>query len=259
MSARDLVMAAAGVPTGPVIGQVEYTTAGTHTWVVPAGVTSVSAVAIGPGGDCIGAKGAGGGALTYVNDYTVTPGSSYTIVVGSGGSGASSTAFGMIAGGAPSNDSGLPGFASGDYALGSTGGSGSDGDYGGGGGAAGYAGQVGVGDDGVGIGGEGAFRDEQDGWEGVGGGGGGGGGYSEVTGYAGKGGGTCLRGQGASGTGGLAGFDGGQGSAHAGSPATTSFYGGGGAFNNAGGSGGAVRIIWPGNLRQFPSTRTANE
>jgi hypothetical protein len=68
-----------------------------------------------------------------------------------------------------------------------------------------------------------------------------------------------LRGQGASGTGGLAGFDGGQGSAHAGSPATTSFYGGGGALYNAGGSGGAVRIIWPGNLRQFPSTRTADE
>jgi hypothetical protein len=25
------------------------------------------------------------------------------------------------------------------------------------------------------------------------------------------------------------------------------------------GSSGAVRIIWPGNLRQFPSTRTADE
>lgn len=250
MSARDLVMAAAGVPTGPVIGQVEYTTAGTHTWVVPAGVTSVSAVAIGPGGDCIGAKGAGGGALTYVNGYTVTPGSSYTIVVGSGGSGASSTAFGMIAGGAPSNDSSVPGFASGAYTVGVTGGSGGS-DYGGGGGAAGYSG--------VGGSGIGAFIEDQDGQEGVGGGGGGGGGYAEVTGYAGKGGGTCLRGQGASGTGGPAGNDGGQGSAHAGSPATTSFYGGGGAFNNAGGSGGAVRIIWPGNLRQFPSTRTANE
>ena len=259
MSARDLVMAAAGVPTGPAIGQVEYTTAGTHTWVVPAGVTSVSAVAIGPGGDCIGLIGAGGGALTYVNDYNVTPGSSYTIVVGSGGSGASSTAFGMIAGGAPSNDSGLPGFASGYYTVGSTGGAGSDGDYGGGGGAGGYAGQEGEDENGIGIGGKGAIRAEHGGREGVGGGGGGGGGYSEFTGYAGKGGGTCLRGQGASGAGGLPGFDGGQGSAHAGSPATTSFYGGGGAIYNAGGSGGAVRIIWPGNLRQFPSTRTADE
>lgn len=254
MSARDLVMAAAGVPTGPVIGQVEYTTAGTHTWVVPAGVTSVSAVAIGPGGNCTGAIGAGGGALTYVNGYTVTPGSSYTIVVGSGGSGAPSTAFGMIAEGAPSDDSGLPGFASGAYTVGVTGSYGGSGGYGGGGGAAGYA-RV----DWWERDGDGAYREEQDGREGVGGGGGGGGGYSASTGYAGKGGGTCLRGQGASGTGGLAGFDGGQGSAHAGSPATTSFYGGGGAFNNADGSGGAVRIIWPGNLRQFPSTRTADE
>ena len=250
MSARDLVMAAAGVPTGPAIGQVEYTTAGTHTWVVPAGVTSVSAVAIGPGGNCIGAKGAGGGALTYVNGYTVTPGSSYTIVVGSGGSGASSTAFGMIAGGAPSNDSSVPGFASGAYTVGVTGGSGGSG-YGGGGGAAGYAGD--------GSSGLGASTQDRAGQAGAGGGGGGGGGYSASTGYAGKGGGTCLRGQGASGAGGLPGFDGGQGSAHAGSPATTSFYGGGGAIYNTIGSGGAVRIIWPGNLRQFPSTRTANE
>ncbi len=250
MSARDLVMAAAGVPTGPVIGQVEYTTAGTHTWVVPAGVTSVSAVAIGPGGNCIGSKAAGGGALTYVNGYTVTPGSSYTIVVGSGGSGASSTAFGMIAGGAPSNDSSVPGFASGAYTVGVTGGSGGS-DFGGGGGAAGYSGD--------GSSGIGAFTQDQAGQAGAGGGGGGGGGYSASTGYAGTGGGTCLRGQGASGTSGPAGNYGGQGSAHAGSPATTSFYGGGGAIYNAGGSGGAVRIIWPGNLRQFPSTRTANE
>lgn len=253
MSARDLVMAAAGMPTDSVIGQVEYTTADTHTWVVPAGVTSVSAVAIGPGGNCIGTRGAGGGALTYVNDYTVTPGSSYTIVVGGGGSGDPSTAFEMIAGGAPSNDTGDPGFASGAYTVGVTGGYGSYGNYGGGGGgAAGYAGQGGVGEDGL-------FIEEHAGQEGVGGGGGNGGGYSESRGCAGKGGGTCLRGQGASGTGGLAGFDGEQGSAHAGSPATTSFYGGGGAFSNADGSGGAVRIIWPGNLRQFPSTRTADE
>lgn len=250
MSARDLVMAAAGVPTGPVIGQVEYTTAGTHTWVCPIGVTSVSAVAIGPGGNCIGLKAAGGGALTYLNGYTVTPGSSYTIVVGGGGSGASSTAFGMIAGGAPSNDSRLPGFASGAYTVGVTGGSGGS-DYGGGGGAAGYSGD--------GSSGIGAFAQYQAGRAGAGGGGGGGGGYGDSTGCAGKGGGTCLRGQGASGTGGPAGNDGGQGSAHAGSPATPSFYGGGGAFNNPGGSGGAVRIIWPGNLRQFPSTRTADE
>lgn len=251
MSARDLVMAAAGVSTAAPPGQVEYTTPGTYTWVCPIGVTSVSAVAIGPGGNCIGSKAAGGGALTYLNGYTVTPGSSYTIVVGSGGSGAPSTAFGMIAGGAPSNDSRAPGFASGAYTVGVTGGYGGS-DFGGGGGAAGYSGD---GSSGIGA----PLTQGQAGQAGAGGGGGGGGGYSASTGYAGKGGGTCLRGQGASGTGGPAGNYGGQGSAHAGSPATPSFYGGGGAFNNTGGSGGAVRIIWPGNLRQFPSTRTADE
>jgi hypothetical protein len=45
-------------------------------------------------------------------------------------------------------------------------------------------------------------------------------------------------------------------------------YGGGGgavqkpmSVSRTSGSGGngAVRIIWPGNLRQFPSTRTADE
>jgi hypothetical protein len=39
-------------------------------------------------------------------------------------------------------------------------------------------------------------------------------------------------------------------------------FGGGGAVNSgAGGAGGsgAVRIIWPGDLRQFPSTRTTDE
>jgi hypothetical protein len=35
------------------------------------------------------------------------------------------------------------------------------------------------------------------------------------------------------------------------------FGGGGGTFYSA--SVGAVRIIWPGTSRQFPSTRTANE
>jgi hypothetical protein len=30
-------------------------------------------------------------------------------------------------------------------------------------------------------------------------------------------------------------------------------------FSNGNGSGGAVRIIWPGCARSFPSTRTADE
>lgn len=36
---------------GPPPGQQAYTTAGTYTWVVPTGVTSISIVAIGGGGN----------------------------------------------------------------------------------------------------------------------------------------------------------------------------------------------------------------
>jgi hypothetical protein len=39
-------------------------------------------------------------------------------------------------------------------------------------------------------------------------------------------------------------------------------YGGGGGgsqYTPAVGAGGAVRIIWPGTSRTFPSTRTADE
>ena len=66
------------------------------TWVCPAGVTSVSIVAIGggsaggsrplSGGAAGGAGGGGGGGLAYINNYTVIPGQSYTVVVGRGGS-----------------------------------------------------------------------------------------------------------------------------------------------------------------------------
>lgn len=36
-------------------------------------------------------------------------------------------------------------------------------------------------------------------------------------------------------------------------------YGAGTAYNYALGGKGAIRIIWPGDARQFPSTRTADE
>lgn len=36
------------------------------------------------------------------------------------------------------------------------------------------------------------------------------------------------------------------------------YYGGGGYYAGNGGKGG-VRIIWPGDVRYFPSTRTADE
>ena len=76
-------------------GSISYTTAGTYNWKAPAGVTSVSVVAIGGGGAGGGGTlvgrgqywgiGGTGGGLGYVNNYPVTPGSCYTVVVGAGG------------------------------------------------------------------------------------------------------------------------------------------------------------------------------
>jgi len=108
------------------------------------------------------------------------------------------------------------------------------------------------------------------------GGSGGGGGYKTwivSDSLAGTGGGTGVLGQGSNGTAGAnatASNATAAGSGGAGSGGSGKLYGGGGpgGFNlnstilNAGtlnGSPGAVRIMWPGNLRQYPSTRTADE
>lgn len=75
-------------------GQQEYTTPGTYSWVCPQGVTSVSVVAVGGGGDSLSAgsagnpgwsAGGGGGGLGWKNNIAVTPGQSYTVVVGASG------------------------------------------------------------------------------------------------------------------------------------------------------------------------------
>jgi len=144
-------MLAGGAPV--VVGQQAYTTAGSYTWVCPDGVTSVSVVCIGGGGmsSNISNGGGGGGGLDYVNDISVIPGSSYTVVVGAGAS---------------TGDGGASSFNGASVSAG-------------GGGVAG--------------------------------------------------------GNDAGGT-----------------------YGGG-SVGGVNGASGAVRIIWPGNLRQFPSTRTADE
>lgn len=71
-----------------------YATAGTYTWTCPAGVTSVTVECWGGGGGggfgraTNGAAGGGGGGGAYASSViTVTPGVSYTVVVGAGGSG----------------------------------------------------------------------------------------------------------------------------------------------------------------------------
>ena len=70
-----------------------FTTVGTTSWTVPAGVTSVSALIVGGGGGGgtdNGGGGGGGGVIVNTN-IAVTPGTSMSIVVGSGGAAAAST------------------------------------------------------------------------------------------------------------------------------------------------------------------------
>ena len=278
--------ASASVTPAIPTSQQAFTTAGTFSWVAPAGVTSVSVVAVGGGGaggtnylSQTPVNGGGGGGLGYYNNYTVIPTNSYTVVVGSGGSpyvtpvasgGQSYFVTTCIVRGA-GGLSGPTGGTGGTYAgtgggSGGTGGAGSGSSYsGGGGGSGGYAGNGGTG--GTGGGGAGS----------AGGGGAGGGGGSRCGGCFGSaaGGGVGLLGQSSSGSGGAGGpcaVGGGGGSAGSaggntsgsGHGANGGAYGGGAGgttrSNGYGGLGavGAVRIIWPGNTRSFPSTCTGD-
>ena len=89
-----------------VVGQKEYTVVGTHSWTCPADVTSVCVVCIGGGGGSsagtqtwsgssyTGGTGGAGGGLGWKNNIPVTPGQSYTVVVGDYGVGGNSGAGG---------------------------------------------------------------------------------------------------------------------------------------------------------------------
>lgn len=77
------------IPQLNPIGQNIYCSPGAYTWIAPAGITKVSAVAIGAGGSGSGdhpghpQEGAsGGGALAYMNNIDVTPGTCYCVCVG---------------------------------------------------------------------------------------------------------------------------------------------------------------------------------
>jgi len=247
--------AASNSATPAIIGQQAYTTPGTFTWVAPAGVTSVSVVAVGGGGGGLGNQycncgdpgynsGGGGGGLGYRNNQAVTPGSSYTVVVASGGAYASCQGSPTRANASSSyfiNTSTVRGgggsFNCGGGFTGTGGGNGGTGQYctspRGAGGAGGYAGNGGTG--------------VASGTAVAGSGGGGGGGSA-----AGNGGGVGILGQGANGTAGTSGsVNGGAGSGGSGT-----LYGGGGG--QSAGGGGAVRIIYPGTTRSFPSTNTGD-
>ena len=81
-------------------GTQSFTTPGSFTWTVPAGITSVSIVAIGGGGGGSGTFGSYvglvGGAGAVVNStLTVTPGQTLNLVVGGGGTAGTSFLVGV--------------------------------------------------------------------------------------------------------------------------------------------------------------------
>lgn len=275
--------AASNSATPLAIGQDAYVTAGTFSWVAPTGVTSVSVVSVGGGAagrfnnDRCSAAGGAGGALAYANNISVTPGNSYTVVVGVGGvygcgsgpfvggdSSFNSTSV-KAGGGTPASPSPSTcnGYAIGGAVIYGTGGAGGNGGRcgsrgfvpgsPGAGGAGGYSGS----------GGNGGYS--SNGSVGSGGGGGGGGSGDSTT-RGGAGGGVGILGAGADGAGGTTGSGqvavrGGGGSGGTGGcrAADGGPYGGGGAYGfGRCAASGAVRIIWPGTTRSFPSTNTGN-
>mgnify|MGYP003641969521 CR=1 FL=1 len=252
-------------------GQQTYTSAGTYTWVAPAGVTKVSVFSVGGGSAAwykgtgsVWGKGGSGGGAGYFNSICVTPGTGYQVRVGAGGS-----PYGVFGGSPPSSVNGGESYfcavvkfarafggnntcTSGSYSVGGGnsnsqgGGTGGGGNYFsssggtgqgvGGGGAAGYAGNGGCG------GGQNVCNATAGS-----GGGGGGGAYDSSTG--GGGGGVGLLGQGSNGAAGCrytssqrggkagsGGNNGGPGGNYYCCCTGTVYYGGdGGAYGGGGG------------------------
>jgi hypothetical protein len=69
-----------------------FTTVGTTSWAVPAGVTSVDYLVVGGGGGSgggfdTGGGGGGGGGMVVTGTLSVTSGAAYSVVVGDGGAG----------------------------------------------------------------------------------------------------------------------------------------------------------------------------
>ena len=261
-----------------VTGQADYTSPGTYSWTAPAGVTSVNVLAVGAGGYG-GGGGGGGGGLGWKNNISVTPGGSYTVVVGAtstsqaGGISYFVSTVTVSGGGGGKGTGGSSGGVGGTYTGdgGGNGGAGSasNGWGGGGGGAGGYSGDGGAGGSSSG--------NDYAGNAGGGGGGGGGGGHSgsdssDSFRKGGGGGGVGINGEGSSGAGGVSHGQGGSaGSAGQNGNSSDANYGGAGGIYGGGGggtndttgnfsrspSGGAVRIIW-GPGRAFPSTNTGD-
>lgn len=253
-------------------GEVIYSTAGTFSWVVPASITSVSVVAVGGGGTgrmkCAGQASGAASSFALASPSTTYvsagggAGGSYGATGGAGGTVATGTGFaGGAGGGGNGCQQGGGGGAGGYTAAGGVGGFG--------GGAAGAASTGGGGGGGTGNGqgggGVGLFGLGSNGSAGGGGGSGGGSGGSQTSGTGGSGG-LYGGGTGASVIGGGAMAGGGAGAlAYANNITVTPgitytvVVGAGGVTAGdptSSGGRGAVRIIWPGTSRQFPSTLT---
>ncbi len=65
------------------------TPAAATTWVVPCGVTNIEFLVVAGGGSGNSISGGGAGGLIYNSSLTVIPGSSYSVIVGAGGTGGS--------------------------------------------------------------------------------------------------------------------------------------------------------------------------
>lgn len=252
-----------------VVGQQEYTSAGTYSWVAPTGVTKVSVVAVGGGGGAGPAlnPATSGGDSYFVSSGTVRGGGGNR----SGGAGGTYTGDGGGNGGAGNGGggAGAGGYSgnggdsnSGTLTPGSTGAGGGGGgglfggSYGGSGGGVGLLGQ--------GANGLGAYQVGNCNRFGLGGSGG----TNGVGGTFFNGGGGNYGGGGASYSGSSGGGGGGLGyknnyAVTPGNSYTVVVGSKGTGWNNgctyAGCGGfGAVRIIWPGDTRVFPSTCTGN-
>lgn len=155
--------------------ETELVTA-TGAWIAPDGISLVDIIAWGPGGNggtgvanSFGGGGGGGGARAASTDVAVTPGASYSVTVGTGGSGTSTTFPGdsenVVAdagnngGNFTAGTGGSTAASTGDTKTagggGGTGESTSNGDGGGGGGGSGSAGVAGVSGGSGGAGGNG--------------------------------------------------------------------------------------------------------
>lgn len=243
-----------GVTTAELPSQMVYTSS--TSLMIPAGVTSVSAVCVGWGSRHEPAWGGGGrgGDLRYAVTLPVTPGEILTVEVpaasNTGASRILRSGTPLLSAAAGDGRTGTIGTSStiGGNIGGGNGGNGGTGIQGGGGGAGGYSGNGGAGKN-NGSSGNGANGS---------GGGGAGGGFTAI----GGGGGVGLLGAGANGVGTTGGGGGGSGGQNGGQGNSFTAVGGdfgGGAneANNPQSGRGACRVIW-GAGRAYPSTNTGD-